>query len=158
MEEKILVTNISEIEPNHKAEHERYEYFKYEVTARDKFNQAYCCVYKIPPKKANYPYHTHTKNTEVFYIISGEGILETPDGERKVSLGDIIVCPPSKTEAHRLTNSSDSEMLVYLDVDTQNSPDILHYPETGKTGIIIQNDSARFFKDNTEVDYFEGEK
>lgn len=57
-------------------------------------------IYEIPPKKAAYPYHFHHNNEETFYIISGEGILRTPIGERKVSAGevhdvDITVYPDS---------------------------------------------------------------
>jgi len=36
------------------------------------------------------------KNEEVFYIISGEGILETPEGNITISAGDTIICPASE--------------------------------------------------------------
>lgn len=76
---EIQITNKNSIEPKHKSEHETYEYYKYEVTPRSKDAQCYVAFYEIPPQKANYPYHYHLNSEEVFYIISGKGILETPE-------------------------------------------------------------------------------
>lgn len=154
---EIKITNKDLIKPKHKCEHEPYEYYKYEVTERNKDNHFYAAIYEIPPKKANYPYHYHVNNEEVFYIISGEGILETPDGDKIISTGDVIVCPPGEKTAHRLVNSSDSEKLVYFDCDTVNSPDVAHYPKSNKVGIIVNGQSSTFYKKNTNVDYYEGE-
>jgi uncharacterized cupin superfamily protein len=154
---EIQITNKNVIEPKHRCEHEPYEYFKYEVTKRSKENQCYVAVYEIPPQKANYPYHYHLKNEEVFYIISGTGILETPGGDKIVKAGDIIVCPPFEKGAHRIFNSSQTEKLVYLDCDTVNSPDIAYYPKSGKVGIIISGESSSFYKEDAGIPYYEGE-
>lgn len=154
---EIQITNKERIVPSHKCEHEPYEYYKYEVTKREGGNQTYVSLYEIPPKKAGYPYHYHLKNEEVFYIISGSGILETPDGDKKVSAGDIIICPATEEGAHRLFNSSKDEMLVYLDCDTVNSPDVAYYPKSDKVGITVNGESSVFYKKNTAVDYYEGE-
>ena len=48
-------------------------------------------------------------------------------------------------------------MLVYLDCDTVNSPDVVHYPNSDKVGIIINGESSTFYKKHTNVDYYEGE-
>lgn len=154
---KIQVTNKNLIKPKYKCEHETYEYKKYEVTKRSKENQCYVAIYEIPPQKANYPYHYHYKNEEVFYIISGNGILETPDGNKTISSGDIIVCPPSERGAHRIINSSDTENLIYIDFDTINSPELVFYPKSEKVGIIINGESSTFYKEGTDIDYYEGE-
>jgi len=154
---KIQITNKSLIEPQHKSEHKDYEYYKYEVTKRQKDNQCSVAIYEIPPQKASYPYHYHVKNEEVFYIISGNGFLETPDGNKPISAGDIIVCPPSEAGAHRIVNSSLSEMLTYIDCDTVNYPDIAYYPHSDKVGIILNGESSTFYQTNTDVDYYEGE-
>jgi len=154
---EIIITDMGSIEPLHKCEHESYEYYKYEVTKRSQVNQCYVAVYKIPPGKANYPYHYHLRNEEVFYVISGNGILETPNGSRKISAGDIIVCPPSEKGAHKIINSSPTEFLVYLDVDTINSPELVHYPHSSKIGVIVHGETSQFFKKDSEVDYYEGE-
>lgn len=153
---KIQVTNKNSIKPKHKCEHEPYEYYKYEVTKLNGKNQCYVAVYEIPPQKANYPYHYHLKNEEVFYIISGHGILETPYGNETISAGDIITCPPSENGAHRIINLSKTDMLVYLDCDTVNSPEVVCYPNSKKIGITI-NGEPRFYKKHNSVDYYDGE-
>ena len=154
---EIIVTNVGSMEPRHKCEHQPYEYYKYEVAKRRKGDQCYVAVYKIPPGKANYPYHYHRRNEEVFYVISGHGVLETPHGSREISAGDIILCPPSEKGAHKITNPSPSEFLVYLDVDTIHSPEVVYYPHSGKMGVIMHGESNHFFKSDSEVDYYEGE-
>lgn len=154
---EILITNKNLIEPSHKNQHEPYEYYKYEVTKRSKDSQCYVAIYEIPPQKASYPYHYHLKNQEVFYIISGNGILETPNGNKIISAGDVIVCPPLEKGAHKLINSSHTEMLTYLDCDTVNNPDLVYYPNSNKIGVILNGQSATFYKRQTEVDYYEGE-
>lgn len=155
--EGIQITNKNLIKPKHKNEHEPYEYYKYEVTQRSKDKQCYVAIYEIPPQKASYPYHYHLKNEEVFYIISGNGILETPDGNKLISAGDIIVCPTSDKGAHKIINSSETEMLVYLDCDTVNYPDITYYPNSDKVGIILNGESSTFYEKKSDVDYYEGE-
>lgn len=141
---KIIITNMAAITPKHKNEHAPYEYFKYEVTnSREKYsvaapaegNQTVTAFYALPPGKSNYPFHYHTTNEEVFYIISGRGTLQTPDKKYEVKAGDVIICPAGKHGAHKITNSSETENLVYLDIDTNNTPDIVYYPDSNKIGI-----------------------
>ena len=67
--------------------------------------------YTLQPGKANYPYHYHTANEEVFYIISGQGTLKTSEGDRTVSEGDVIVMPAHENGAHRL--STPRTLLLY---------------------------------------------
>lgn len=156
-ESEIKITNKDLIKPKHKSEHEPYEYYKYEVTERNKENQCYVAIYEIPPKKANYPYHYHVNNEEVFYIVSGDGVLETPEGNKRISAGDVIVCPPGEKTAHRLVNSSVSEKLVYFECDTVNVPDVAHYPKSNKVGIIVNGKSSVFYNKDSNVEYYEGE-
>lgn len=152
---KILITNTEKVQPKHKNEHEPYEYKKYELTPRGE--QCYVCIYELPPLKASYPYHYHTANTEVFYIISGSGEIKTPDGIKTIIAGDVIVCPPCEAGAHKIINTSESEPLRYLDCDTTISPDVIFYPDSGKLGTIVPGISSRFFEVNSEVEYYKGE-
>jgi len=154
---EIQIINKNSIEPKHKSEHEPYEYYKYEVTKLRKDGKCNVAIYEIPPQKANYPYHYHLKSEEIFYVISGNGILETPNGNKAISTGDIIVCPPLEKGAHRIINSSQTEMLIYFDCDTVSYPDIAYYPNSDKVGIILNGELNTFYKKHTDVDYYEGE-
>lgn len=153
----IRIIKKEDIAPKRKAEHEPYEYIKYNITKQNALSQCQVSVYEIPPLKSNYPYHYHTANTEVFYIVSGIGILRTPEGEQIVNSGDFIVCPPTKDSAHKLTNKSETEVLCYIDFDTVNSPDIIHYLDSGKTGIIMKGEESVFYKEMDQKDYYDGE-
>jgi uncharacterized cupin superfamily protein len=153
----ILIVNEEDIEQRHKNEHNPYHYLKREVTSREDFGQCYVAIYEIPPKKSNYPLHYHTANTEVFYIVQGKGILVTSDGQKEIKQGDFIVCPPTEKSAHKIINTSENEVLKYIDFDTTNSPDIVYYPDSEKVGIIIHNKSSNFFRSEEEVYYYDGE-
>lgn len=157
MNDKIVVKNLSDMETKYKNEHEGYEYNKYEVTKRSDFSQAYICFYEIMPEKAAFPKHYHSYNTECFYIISGEGVVLTNGESIKVKTGDIIVFPCGENGTHKLVNTSKTEKLLYIDFDTTNSPDIIHYVDSNKIGIIEHNISSTFYRVGDDVSYFEGE-
>ena len=154
MEKEIIISSKDSILPHHKAVHEPFEYLKYEVTPRGCQQQCYVCLYDIPPGKAGYPYHYHTANTEVFYIIAGQCILVTPKEEKAIKAGDVIVCPPGSTGAHKIVNTSPTEVLTYLDSDTTNSPDVVYYPDSEKIGLVVDGEDSTFFKCDSEVDYY----
>ena len=153
----IIVTRKEKIEPIHQNKHEPYEYYKYQVTQRGHMNECTVAVFEIPPGKSNYPFHYHMKEEEVFYIISGRGRLETVSGEREVGAGDIIVCPTTKNAAHKLTNASDTEKLVYIDFDTAHYPEVVYYPHSGKVGITGSEGENEFFRRDSRTDYYDGE-
>ncbi len=155
-QEKLLIASLETYEGTHVQMHEPYEYFKHLVmSGRD--NACQVAFYELPPKKSNYPYHYHTNVTEVFYIIRGTGIFKTPEGERHVRAGDVIVCPPYEKGAHKITNASETETLVYLDVDTASDTDIAVYPDSGKVGVLAHGHYTAFFKKEDEAAYYDGE-
>lgn len=162
----ITISTMGKVAPKHQNEHEKYEYYKYEVTdSREKYevsspnegNQTVVAFYEIPPGKSNYPFHYHTANEEVFYVISGNGILETYDGKQPITAGDVVICPVGKNGAHKITNISEAENLVYLDVDTNNTPDIAYYPHTNKVGIRSTGGVRDNFNLDSKVDYYDNE-
>ena len=58
--------------------------------------------------------------------------------------------------AHKLTNSSVTEKLVYLDVDVLHNIDVALYPDSGKIGV-WGKDTNRVYRMDDDVDYYEGE-
>ena len=117
-----------------------------------------CAVfhYEIPPGKAAYPYHYHVKNEESFYILSGRGLLRTPSGEKEVCAGDFLYFPAGESDAHKLTNISKTENLVYIDFDTINALDVCFYPDSGKLGIWGKNIN-KCYKSKQDVNYYDDE-
>lgn len=139
----------------HKQEHPDYEYYRRDFVP---FGGHGCkvSVYEVPPGKSAYPYHYHTKNEEVFYILSGTGRLKTPDGEREVFAGEFLFFPATAAGAHKLTNASETEPLRYIDFDTTYDLDAAVYPDTGKIGVWGKGIN-RVFRLEDAVSYYEGE-
>lgn len=154
--EEIIHVKTTDVPQSHKNEHKGFEYYKRELLPKRANGQCAVSLYEIPPKKSAYPYHYHTKNEEAFYIIQGNELLETPVGEKCVTAGDFLFFPANEKSAHRLTNVSDTEPLVYLDFDTFNDIDVAFYPHSEKIGIWGKGIN-QIYKIQDQTDYYNGE-
>jgi len=150
----ILHLRPESLPPKHKHAHPNYEYTRRDLLPR---GSARCVValYEIPPGKAAYPYHYHAQNEECFYILSGSGILRTPEGEREVKAGEFLFFPAGERGAHKLTNTGDAG-LVYLDYDAEHDIDVAFYPDSGKIGVWGKGIN-QVYKTDDQVNYYEGE-
>ncbi len=83
--------------------------------------------------------------------------METNEGAISISAGSVIVCPAGEGGAHRITNTSDSEVLTYLDVDTIPVTDMAVYPRTGKIGVFTNDGFMKWYKTDNNINYYEGE-
>jgi uncharacterized cupin superfamily protein len=121
-------------------------------------------LYELPPGASSWPYHYHTGNEEAVYVLSGTGVVRTPDGESAVRPGDFVVCPASPEGAHRLRNDGD-EPLRFLVVSTMNDPDVTVYPDSDKVGVFAGSPPggrdervvSGYFRRRDAVDYWDGE-
>ena len=118
--------------------------------------------FKVPPGKAAFPYHTHSGNEEMIYIIDGEGVLRFGAEQIAVMAGSVIACPPGGEYAHQLINTAGVE-LHYLVVSTMDYPDLSEYPDSNKVGAYSSpavgpkvGFRALFVRDQN-VNYYEGE-
>ena len=153
---EIKCAKINELVPKHKCEHDGYEYYKKEFVPRGYAEKSMVSIYEIPPLKSAYPYHYHHKNEETFYIISGEGVLKTPQGDIKVSAGELLFFPGNSEGAHKLTNTSETENLVYIDFDVIHDMDVTVYPDSNKIGVWGKGIN-KIYKLNADTDYYDGE-
>ena len=153
---EIRHSKIEDIPASHKCEHEGFEYFRRKFIPFGGAENTLVSVYEIPPGKAAYPYHFHYKNEETFYILSGEGLLRTPDGERRVAAGRLLFFPAGPEGAHILKNTSETEMLRYIDFDVVHDIDIAVYPDSDKIGIWGKGVN-KLYPREADVDYYEGE-
>lgn len=149
-------SKTAELKAEHKVGAEGFEYYKKEFVPRGHAEKTMVSVYEIPPLKSAYPYHFHLKNEETFYILRGEGVLKTPDGESRVSAGDLLFFPASPEGAHKLTNSSPTEPLVYIDFSVVHDLDVTVYPDSHKIGV-WGKDINKVYPLCADVDYYEGE-
>lgn len=120
-------------------------------------------VTRVPPGKAAFPFHHHRANEEHFFVLSGSGALRAGDELHEVKKYDYLVSlPGGPEEAHQLINTG-TEELVYLAFSTVVLPEVVGYPDSGKTGVRISvghDESTRFLlEDSTKnvVGYWDGE-
>ena len=153
---EIKHSKIESIPVSHKCEHDGYEYYRKKFIPFGGAKNSLVSVYEIPPHKSAYPYHFHHNNEETFYILSGEGVLRTPDGGRKVTAGELLFFPTGPAGAHKLTNCSDTENLVYIDFDVVHDVDITIYPDSEKIGVWGMGIN-QLYPQAEAVDYYDGE-
>src|SRR5262245_47513855 len=58
---------------------------------------------RVPPGKANFPYHAHSAQWELYLVISGTGMVRDKNGTTEVAPGDAFIFGPN--EAHQPSNS-----------------------------------------------------
>lgn len=149
-------SRIADIPASHKCDHEGYEYFRRKFIPFGGAKNALVSVYTVPPGKAAYPYHYHHKNEECFYILKGEGLLRTPEGERRVKAGELLFFPVGPAGAHKLTNPSETEDLEYIDFDVVHDIDVAVYPDSDKIGVWGCGIN-QLYPQESSVDYYDGE-
>lgn len=147
--------NLDDLPRKHKVGAEGYEFTRQDFLGVHEA-RSLVRVYELPPGKSAYPYHYHLKNEETFFILKGEGLLRSAGGERAVNSGDLLFFPAGEEGAHKLTNTSDTEPLVYLDFDIVHDLDVTMYPDSGKIGI-WGKDTNKLYRIDDDVDYYEGE-
>ncbi len=88
----------------------------------------------VSPGKRSCPFHCHSGEEEMFFIVRGTGTLRYGNETRKVRAGDFICCPTGGPEtAHQIVNDSDAE-LAYISVSTMRDAEVCEYPDSKKIG------------------------
>jgi uncharacterized cupin superfamily protein len=85
---------------------------------------------KVPPGKESFIYHSHHREEEWIYILSGRGTAEIDGEEFEVSAGDFMGFP-TPSVAHHLRNTGDED-LVYLMGGENLDLEVADFPQLGK--------------------------
>lgn len=85
---------------------------------------------RVPAGKESFVYHSHYREEEWIYILSGQGVAEIGEQEHEVAAGDFVGFPAPQT-AHHLRNSGEED-LVYLIGGEALDSDIADFPKLGK--------------------------
>lgn len=109
------------------------------VIPREESSKCSVNFVELAPGNYAYGYHYHESNEEVFYIISGTGIVRTPQGEITVKAGDAITFPAGPKGAHVIRNGSETEKLIYIDFGAVTVPEIVHLPDSDKIMVVGKN-------------------
>jgi uncharacterized cupin superfamily protein len=114
----------------------------------------------VPPGKSACPFHSHRAEEEMFFIVSGTGLLRYGGENRKIRSGDFVCCPTGGPEtAHQFINDSDRE-LTYISVSTMMVAEVCEYPDSKKIGAFGGTGDHRvrhLTMADATVDYWKGE-
>src|SRR6266540_4066807 len=72
-------------------------------------------ICRIPPGKANYPYHAHSAQWEFYQVISGKGMVRDKDGNTPIMEGDAFIFEPG--EPHQLINDGTEDLILFVVAD-----------------------------------------
>ncbi|MDA1190473.1 MAG: cupin domain-containing protein [Candidatus Poribacteria bacterium] len=88
---------------------------------------------RVPPGKKMFPFHSHTIDEEFFYVVEGECVLRTRNGETRVRQGEFIAFPPGPTGVHQFRNESNAPcvFLALANIDPTGG-DYCDQPDSGK--------------------------
>ena len=93
-------------------------------------------IARVPPGRESFVYHSHQRDEEFLFILSGRGRAEIDDKLIEVGPGDFMGFP-TPSVAHHLINPY-QEDLVYLMDGEATGFDIGHFPRLGKSLIFGQ--------------------
>lgn len=89
-------------------------------------------VYELEPGNATWPYHFELADEEWMFVIDGEVVLRTPDGERTMRPGDVACFPIGAAGAHEVRNVSSAAARFAMTSARVGKGGGAVYPDTGK--------------------------
>jgi len=85
---------------------------------------------RIPAGKESFAYHSHHREEEWIYILSGRGVAQIDGEEYELGPGDFVAFP-TPSVAHNMTNPHEQE-LVYMMGGENLEHEIADFPTLGK--------------------------
>ncbi|HEX6362954.1 MAG TPA: cupin domain-containing protein [Albitalea sp.] len=108
---------------------------------------------RVPPGRTACPFHAHAREDEIFYVLSGRGVLRYGEALHELRAGHCIACPAGTGMAHQIANTSDDEDLVYLCIGPNDPHEVCTYPDSGKVLVRALKTVGRL----QATDYMDGE-
>jgi uncharacterized cupin superfamily protein len=113
-------------------------------------------LYEIPPGERLGPYHYEHNNEEWLLVVAGRPTLRTPQGERELRAGDVVVFPEGPEGAHATSNRTGEPVRVVM-LSTKRKPAVAVYPDSDKIAIWRIDDDGIIVKRAAATDYWDGE-
>jgi uncharacterized cupin superfamily protein len=105
---------------------------------------------KLPPGAWSSQRHWHTSEDEFVYVLSGEVVLVTNDGEETLRAGDAAGFPANDANGHCLQNRSGLEARV-IEIGTRVAGDVGYYsdvdmiaPAGGEPAVYTRRDGTPY--------------
>jgi uncharacterized cupin superfamily protein len=100
-----------------------------------------CAVWELDPGAQSPQYHAHHAAEEMLLVLGGEPVLRTPDGERRLSKGEVVHFPFGSAGAHQVKNESE-HVVRYLMVGSHNPFDAIEYIDEKRVVVYSAAESA----------------
>ncbi len=117
-----------------------------------------CSLWELAPGKRSFPMHSHLVTEEALFVISGHGLVRTPEATSPIGPGDFVAFSAGGP-AHQLVNDG-TEPLVYVALSSTVGVDVVQYAESRKIAASIGTPPSRkqwIFREGDQADYFDGE-
>jgi uncharacterized cupin superfamily protein len=85
-------------------------------------------VTTLGPGKESSMRHWHTLEDELVFVLEGEVVLRTDEGEQTLTAGMCAGFPAGSTNAHQLVNESGAPVR-YLEISNRDDADSAEYPD-----------------------------
>jgi uncharacterized cupin superfamily protein len=82
----------------------------------------------LPPGKESSMRHFHTREDELVFVIEGEVVLITDQGEQVLTAGSCAGFPAGSRDGHQLVNRS-GHPARYLEISNRDPEDTAEYPD-----------------------------
>jgi uncharacterized cupin superfamily protein len=99
------------------------------------------------------PLHWHTREEELFVVLSGTPTLRTPRGTWPLRPGDLIAFRTEPGGAHQLSNDAEEDALVLL-IASLDPGDVCYYPDSRK---FVVESTGTLVRDHPQLEYYDGE-
>jgi len=83
---------------------------------------------RLPPNAWSSQRHWHSAEDEFVYVLEGEVVLVTDEGEQILTAGDCAAFPKGARDGHHLVNRSNATVVV-LEVGTRSADDVCTYSD-----------------------------
>lgn len=107
----------------------------------------------LAPGESFCPYHWHTREEELYVVMSGTPTVRTPTATFALRPGDCVAFGVGARGAHRLSNDGSDDALV-LAVANTDAGDVCYYPDSRK---LLVEAAGTLVHEAPQLDYFEGE-
>lgn len=105
----------------------------------------------LPPGSVSALRHSHSKQDEFVYVVSGLVNLHTNKGETELSAGMCAGFKAGNGDAHRLINRS-LDNVVYLEMGDRSPGDVVDYPDDDLAARMSDSGWIFLHKDGTPYD------
>ena len=112
-------------------------------------------ILRLAPGQTPYPYHSHSAQWELYYVVSGNGLVRHQDGNTPIEEGDGFIFGPG--EPHGLTNDGNGDLVLLVIADNPIG-ESGYYPDSHKW--LVRSPKRTIIKPATPdgEDYFLGEE